>query len=647
MKQPKKLGYLSIGEKEISNVLTEKLQGVVFDKQVNFPKELGVEHPFKFEDAEKVYKSFGIITGAINKIADNIVGEFSVKCKNPNARKLIVDFIKESNMQLEVKEWIIESLLKGNGFMELDVVDKKLNVLNANDMYVVRDRNGNVKGYNQFTGQFKNFSMDSRKLISFRSAQMCHLRINTIAGEAYGQGILMANERVVENLIQKEQDLAKLINRKANAPIHAKVGQPGEVADPTSIDNIKNNLVYMTNRTEWVTDANVEMKVLEFGDIGKNLIDAIMHDIRMLCAGMQIPEVMLNSGQLNEGIGNVQLEAFQRFIASIQEDIEFQIENKILKPYLLSNGFQDEIEFVWNLPGEEEINLRLTNLNTMLQNQYLSDGMRRSIQIEIGRLLNFENPELLVDTPNTQGMTADKNPVFQPDGKVFEPKGSESKEEKKENEREKEEKLPQPEVPGVKNEMMECACHEKAKITENDYSNMSLKEYVNMQEVGGFNYSDYLINILKRLKTDKFETLQAITESDIEKGLLNNEQVDKLRQILKDGFRKNQSIREIELEIKNNLNLKDRITENGQIISAEVRPNMISRTETLRLANIGLVDTYKQNGVERCTWLSSVSERTCDVCMNLNGRVMLLDEYLNLRSEIHPNCRCTALSIIE
>lgn len=282
--------------------------------------------------------------------------------------------------------------------------------------------------------------------------------------------------------------------------------------------------------------------------------------------------------------------------------------------------------------------------------------MRMQVQLEIGRLLNIENAEELVKTPNTQGMTADKQPTFSPDGKLYEPKKTEDKE----SERKKEEDIKQPEVPGEKNVKQEqeviltekekvvnkekniCRCH----INESDYSNMTLKEFVNLQEIAGFNYSDYLIRILARLKTDKFVDLKAITEKDIENGMFTEEQVDKLRQILKDAFRKNKSISDIESEIKNNIPMKDRITENGATIPAENRPNMISRTETIRLANLGLLDTYKENNITRVRWLAALSDRTCEECDAHNGDVMTIEESYG-KIPLHVNCRCTWLSVIE
>jgi hypothetical protein len=82
-----------------------------------------------------------------------------------------------------------------------------------------------------------------------------------------------------------------------------------------------------------------------------------------------------------------------------------------------------------------------------------------------------------------------------------------------------------------------------------DFNIITIKEWLNLHEAAGFTYSDYLLAILKETKIDKFENLKAITEEDIQNGLFPESDIEKLRTILKEGFRRNQSLREIETNI--------------------------------------------------------------------------------------------------
>ena len=140
-------GYISASK---GDLLTESYKGEISDVPIRWPKELGAQHPFNFEEVENVYKKFGLINGAINKIVDSIVGEFTVSSKNPNIQALVLDFIKRNNLSVVLREWIREGLIKGNGFIEIDLTEGRIRVLNSNHMYVKRDKNGDVLEYNQY-----------------------------------------------------------------------------------------------------------------------------------------------------------------------------------------------------------------------------------------------------------------------------------------------------------------------------------------------------------------------------------------------------------------------------------------------------------------------------------------------------------------
>lgn len=178
------------------------------------------------------------------------------------------------------------------------------------------------------------------------------------------------------------------------------------------------------------------------------------------------------------------------------------------------------------------------------------------------------------------------------------------------------------------------------------HEDMSIKEWVNIQELAGFNYTDYLISILEVLKKDPFADLKAITEADIISGLLPESEVEKLRLVLKDGFRENQSVKQIENNIKDKVELKDRITENGAVIDKLTRASTIARTETVRLANEGLLDLYNKNNIGKVRFLAALSDRTCPICEELNGQVFNINESYGV-IPVHTSCRCSWISVVE
>jgi len=711
-------GYISITEQDKSKSITENFKGQVIDTPIRFPKELGAEHPFSFEDMEKSFKKIGLVNGIINHTKNAIVGDFSIKVKNPNIQAFLDDFIHNTNFPSILREWIKEGLLKGNGFIEIDFINNKLRVLNANDMYVKRDKKGKIIEYNQWKGlNFRNIKKDIKKLVRFNPEQIAHLKINKISNEPYALGIIYPNERVIINQVKMEQSLEQLMERKAGMPIHIQIGEKGESVQAEDIDSMSNKLQFMHNKTEWVTDGNIEMKLIDFKGIEQSSINALEHNRENLATGVNIPVVSLGSGQLNEGIAKVQLENEQRFIKSIQEEIENIIEEQIFKPLLLNQKFPDvnaegidkdaiggneRINFIWNLPGEAEINARIEKVNSLLANFNITENMKRMLQLELAKLLDLEDADKFLMEPEAglDEQEKEKDDEFRDanlETKKQEPKPSNSAEAKKEK------KIKQPEVPGAKpnanasvnlqefvkkvgnkycvishrtgkslgcyktkkeaeKRLAQLRAHSKhnttlinkkymlgegcgQQLTEAETSKMTIKEWCSLKEIEGFNYSDYLVRILRRLKVDKFVLLSALNEQQLADGLLGEQDINKLRIILKDGFRKNRTINEIETEIKNYINLKDRIKEGKVTTLAINRPNMIARSETTRIANQGLLDTYKDNRIKQVRFLAALSERTCSQCEALNGQVFEINAAEGI-IPVHTNCRCSWLSVL-
>ncbi len=661
MTKKEKGGYISVSHQDKNNSFKQEFKGEVFDKPTTFPRGLGAEHPFEFDDLEKLYKKYGVLAGAINKMTDSIVTDFKIKLKNPNAQVLVDDFLHETNFHTVVSTWVREGLLKGNGFIEIDLDKTKVRVMNANTMYVKRNKKGKVLEYNQWTKPLNKFVKDSKDLIPFKPNQIAHLPINKIPNDPYGIGIVWSNERVIENLIKNEQDLQVLVTRKSGQPYHIKVGQPGVVTPKAIVDQIKQNLQFLTNTHEWVTDGDIEITAIDFKGLTNNLTDAQMYFFRMLLAGLEIPEVMMGSGQLNEGIAKVQLKTYGRKIKSIQNLVADIIEEKIIRPLLIANSLDERPLFIWELPDEEDISARLTLYREFL-NTPSTPELKASIEIKIAELLEDEQLLAMLRTPQ---QAKDEFEV---------------EAERLEREREESE-IPQPEVPGAKpaaqsNELdlkefvkkqgnKWCVFSEEgrnfgcfptksqadkrlAQIKRFSKNNLSVKEWVDLKELAGFNYTDYLIKILEVLRNDPFADLIGKTEKDFANGLLTKTQVEKLRVVLKDGFKENQTIAQIEKNVQDSVNLKDRVTRVG-VIKASVRPNMIARTETVRLANQGLVNLYKENGIEKVSFLAALSDRTCPICEGLNGQVFNINELVVgvNQPQIHTNCRCTLVSVIE
>ena len=658
-------GYMAVSVNEYSQrakILQETFRGEVTDKEVRFPKGLGAEHPFDFSRVEKINNNIGIVNAATDKIVDAVVGDFSVTVKDANGQKILDSFIDNSSFYNHMRPWVKEAVLKGSGIMELDLDEDRVRVMSANYMYMRRNIKSKIIGWNQYTGKFGSYVHGKTKVIPFKPSEIAYLPINKIANDPYGIGLVWPNRVTIENYASSEIDNHKLLSRKAGAPYHVKIGQPGESVQPGDIDDFKGKMQYMNNSTEWVTDGNIDIKVLDFTGIGDNLIKAAEHDLEQLAIGMKIPMSLFGVSNNPEGLAKVNDNGFKRFINSVRLLAEEVMKKQIFEPVLRKNSMSFKIDFNWEMQDDDDKNERLKIIIDTLRIPFgLSPELRAGLEIEYANIVGLDEVINVLPDPKTAKEKADKEmadtqareteeqTIKQPEVPGAKPTANSSaKQEIEEVEEQAKIEVINVEVP---QETEECAC---CNLTEAQLDEMSVAEYVNLQELEGFNYTDYLIKILQNLRTEKFNDLRALTELDLLNGMLPKSDIDKLRVILKDGFRKNKTINQIEKDIAQSIDLKDRskLNEEGErviTLSSERRPNMIARTETVRLANAGLKDMYQENDIKSYRYLAALDDRTSQICSSLNGQVFLTKDAMpgvNM-PPMHSNCRSSIVGLVD
>ena len=74
---------------------------------------------------------------------------------------------------------------------------------------------------------------------------------------------------------------------------------------------------------------------------------------------------------------------------------------------------------------------------------------------------------------------------------------------------------------------------------------------------------------------------------------------------------------------------------------AQVRMEVIARTEVLRAHNQGRIKFHQEVGVEKLEWMTMEDERVCPVCGPLDGRRFATGRFPP--QPAHPNCRCTSV----
>ena len=756
--------------------LNEQFKGEIEQKKVKFPDELGEEHPFDFSKIEELYKKFGFFTAVVDKYVDFIVGPgFYIKCEDDRAKTIVEDFIREVNLDTLLRQWCKEALIKGNGFLELGGSKEEgvdgLKILNANYMYLVRDNKGNIKGYNQYKGGFDKFAKE--KVIPFEEYEIAHVPFNLIGDCGYGLGIGVTALKLIDDWLNMNNSEHKLMDRKANAPLHAKFGYiNGDtkiIPKSEDIQAFGKDLETMSNKTNWVTDPLVDLKVIDFGKVGEKFGPTKESDLDMLIYAFQIPAVILGKANIPEGLAKVQMEAFQRRIQSIQAEFEKIIEQKIFKRILQANGLDVHVEFEWGTPSVMETEGRLNLVSELLKSPIVSGPLNELLEEEIVNLLKLdkdkyekmkaeqekvdEERERLEQQPQPKvpGQNAKFPQKVQPKAEQpKQPKPEEilsplikmlieqeekrnqfiisqqkqlTEEQKKKQEQDMdfikniinqmkelskpkdvseeiqnklektEQKLEQP-VKSIKQKLMKrTSLLPPFRITrKTEYAKSDIKEIPDeklivkvkrkksarnyeeekqcehciekwdsindIEEWLGFNYKKYLKHIITSLSAYEFEQLKALSEVELEAGYLSETQINNLKQVLDEGFKKGEGMKEMSKKVDKKVKPKDlyRMNEDGTIKkgasglpilsrSADKRAIGIVRSEVTRMANLGALEYYKVNNIVNVKWIASFGDRTCSDCEALDGQIFKIGEEPAI--PLHPMCRCTYAPVVE
>jgi len=380
--------------------LLEQFKGEVEQIEIKFPTDLGEEHPFDFTQLEGLYKKFGLFTSVVDKYVDFVIGPgFYIECKDARAKTIIEEFMQDVNFDTILRQWAKEALVKGNGFLEIGGSKKEgvkgLKVLNANYMYVKRDKKGKVEEYNQYKGAFAKF--DKQKTINFSVDQIAHVPFNIVGDCAYGIGIGYSAMPLVDNFLRMQRDQHWLMERKANSPLQAKLGKvDGDIKiipKKEDIDAYGKKMELMSKKTNWATDDLVELKVVDFGNIGGKFDSILKHDLEMLFYAFQIPAVVMGMANINEGIARAQVDVFQRRIQSIQAELEKIIEEKIFKRVLQANGLDVHVEFEWGTPSMLQVEARMKLISDMMKSATITGAMNIMLEEEMINLLKLDKDE--------------------------------------------------------------------------------------------------------------------------------------------------------------------------------------------------------------------------------------------------------------
>jgi hypothetical protein len=354
-------------------------------------KQVGEPHPFDFEIVEKWYKDDAFISGVVDKFVDFIIGAgFYATSKDPRAEELTNQFMDELEFPTLLRTAVRDMLIYGNGYIEIsgrpNEIPTELKVLNPKHIYIQRDEYGKVLAYNQWFGK--------GNPIRFEDSEICHLAHRIIGDSAYGIGIIWPLTYTLKKKTKLVQDMCMLIERKANSPIVATLGTKEEPVSAEDIEAFGAKLDWLHNKHEWTVNHLVKLETLQFGDIGQRFTEPLRILNEELVYGSQVPEVLLGKGSIPEGLAQVQMQAFQKRIESIQEEIEKEIEQKIFNRLMIAHGMGGvHVEFNWGAPSTSEKREEIKTITELLKLVVLSKPLRIELENRLAELMELEVPK--------------------------------------------------------------------------------------------------------------------------------------------------------------------------------------------------------------------------------------------------------------
>lgn len=626
---------------------------IVKNTEIKFPAGLGDAHPFDGEITKKLYKSFGLTQAAVDKHVDFIVGagiKVVVRDKkgnvNERGNELIENFIIDNQFTPTLRKWVKEALIKPGGYINLggrpDEEIKGIKVLDGNYIYVKRDDKGKIEYYNQWVGAFDKLA--KTPIIRLEPNKIAALHFNCVDDSPYGLGIVSPTIKKVTEVVNLENDMHTIVHRKANNSLHIKVGNP---LDPESmpsqadIDSLRNDAQTLTNKTEWITDAHTEITSVDTGNLNDKFDFILTSDNRSLIAAYQVPEVVLGFGNIPEGLAKVQGGVWERRIQSYQEETEKVLETQFFNRILLANGIKDvNCEVEWGLPGRDDIVDEMSRIKELLGLASLNSGLRFSLEKRLAGLFGFDEAELTEEEPVKPERPMDK-PVQDDDDSS------------------EESSLLKESYPNILSKVFykedssgQINLHTSFVSSADPFSpDASVSEWL------GFAYEGFIDDVRSVVDTDGFGKLKAFNSLELRAGKLSDVQIEKLRGVLKKGFERGVSMRDLSDKIGSNLNLKDALVmDNNEIklsadgkeivgLKAADRPMVIARTETTRLVSLANEKRFGRGGVTEYVWRTVNDGRVCPTCDELNSSTFKIGS--GMLPPAHIACRCLMLPVVE
>ena len=391
MKNPDRVNNKTFIEEKLALMETSG-KGQV-STSIGFPQGVigkkGEEKPYDYSMYEMVYTSVPLINASIDLTIDFVVSPgLYVTSDDESVIEACNDLMKRFNFDILLRQIVKHMLIYGDCFVEIVTDDgdggkiSDLKILHPKTMKVVRSETGEVEKYIQEVGIGK-------KEIEFEPDDIAHFIYNKVGDRAYGTSMIEPMLNILKVKLQIERDMAFILERKANAPYHVKLGNENYPPADSDISGFASEMAVLKAKNEWVTSYLVDIGIV--GTRGK-VMDFkpyyTHYDNQIVYAG-RVPYVLLGLGNIPEGLAKVQLEAFQRHVKSIQLAAQTPLEQKIFKKEASIVNEEETPKLQW---GQQSLKEKLDEVQTYLSmlGSSLTEDTKTFIENKIRDLLGIE-----------------------------------------------------------------------------------------------------------------------------------------------------------------------------------------------------------------------------------------------------------------
>lgn len=309
---------------------------------------------------KRAYERVPLINSIIDVQTDQAVQEFYFE--GPNSEKL-EKFRKKQNLMDYFHKTVQGLLIYGDAFTEVvkdgNEIDK-LKILNPIWMNVHREPSGDTIGFSQTIGDKKlvlwGSTGDKKKDEKYKERipefdNIIHIKHRALPSAKYGMSVIQPLLPMLNQKIEMEDELKDLIHKYVAPLIHATVGSDEMPAQEADVSDVAEKLQDLTNQSEVTTSHLVDLEVKAFEQKGMDVETPLAHVEKQIITGGHVPPVLLGrEGDQNKS-AQIQLRSFGRYIKSLQREVKYAFEDKIILGQDLGN---EEDELMWGSVEERE-----------------------------------------------------------------------------------------------------------------------------------------------------------------------------------------------------------------------------------------------------------------------------------------------------